>query len=150
MDVRELVDRWVESFRNQDLESLAETVHPDFVEIYPQSGELIRGIENLRAMVSAYPGLPHGEVLHTSGGEPTRTDVIPSPLPFRLPIIQVSEGGQSFTVESLMEYPNGDRYYGVSIGELKDGKVLKVTSYFATPFEAPAWRAPYVEKIAEA
>jgi hypothetical protein len=149
MDIRGVVEQWVEAFKNQDLESMAEILHPDFVEIYPQSGELIRGLENLQSIVSVYPGLPEGEVIKTSGGEPARTDVIPSPLPFGLPIIQVSDGEQSFTVESLMEYPSGDKYYGVSIGELKDGKVLKVTSYFAPPFEAPAWRAPFVEAIPE-
>lgn len=149
MDVRRVVEAWVEAFRNQDLESMAETLHSDFVEIYPQSGELVRGLENLKAVVLAHPGLPESEVLKTQGGEPTRTDVIRSPLPFGLPIIQVSESGQSFTVESLLEYPNGDRYYAVSLGELKDGKVFKVTSYFAPPFEAPAWRARYVEKTSE-
>ena len=48
-----------------------------------------------------------------------------------------------------MQYPNGERYFGVWIGELKDGQVYKLTTYFAQPFEAPAWRAPYVERIPE-
>jgi hypothetical protein len=30
--------------------------------------------------------------------------------------------------------------------ELRDGKIRKMTSFFAAPFEAPAWRASYVEK----
>ena len=112
MDIRALVDRWVEAFMSNDLESLAEILHPDFVEIYPQSGELIRGLEKIKAIVSAYPGLPESEVISTSGAEPGRTNVIPSPLPFGLPTIQVSEAGHTFTVEAFLEYPNGERYFG--------------------------------------
>ena len=149
MDIRALVDRWIEAFMSNDLESLGEILHPDFVEIYPQSGELIRGLEKIKAIVSAYPGLPESEVVSTSGAEPGRTNVIPSPLPFGLPTIQVSEAGHTFTVEAFLEYPNGERYFGVWIGELKDGQVYKLTTYFAQPFEAPAWRAPYVERIPE-
>jgi hypothetical protein len=149
MDIRGLVDQWVEALQGNDVESLAELLHPDFVEVYPQSGELIRGIEKLKAIVSAYPGLPEGEVIGTSGGGSGRTNVIPSPLPFGLPTIQVSEAGHTFTVEAFMQYPNGERYFGVWIGELKDGKVYRLTTYFAQPFEAPAWRAPYVERIPE-
>ena len=31
------------------------------------------------------------------------------------------------------------------IGELREDKVSRMTEYFANPFEAPAWRAPFVE-----
>lgn len=149
MDIRALVDRWAEALLNQDFESMAEVLHPDFVEVYPQSGELIRGLDAWQAILSAYPGLPEGEVIGTSGGEPGSTNVIPSPLPFGLPTIQVSEAGRTFTVEAFMQYPNGGKYFGVWIGELKEGKVSKITTYFAQPFDAPAWRAPYVERIPE-
>jgi hypothetical protein len=33
----------------------------------------------------------------------------------------------------------------VSIMEFRDGKVAHETQYFANPFEAPAWRAQWVE-----
>jgi hypothetical protein len=35
----------------------------------------------------------------------------------------------------------------VSIGEVRDSKIAKVTEYFANPFEAPAWRAGFVERM---
>jgi hypothetical protein len=31
--------------------------------------------------------------------------------------------------------------------EFKGGKVARETQYFADPFEAPAWRAQWVEKM---
>jgi hypothetical protein len=30
---------------------------------------------------------------------------------------------------------------------VRDGKIAKVTEYFANPFEAPAWRADFVERM---
>ena len=33
----------------------------------------------------------------------------------------------------------------VSIVEIKDGKVIRETTYWAPPFEAPAWRRPWVQ-----
>jgi hypothetical protein len=31
--------------------------------------------------------------------------------------------------------------------EFRDGKVMHETQYFADPFEAPAWRARWVEQM---
>jgi hypothetical protein len=31
--------------------------------------------------------------------------------------------------------------------ELRDGKVVKETDYYAQPFEAPEWRARWVERM---
>jgi hypothetical protein len=40
----------------------------------------------------------------------------------------------------------GRTSYTVSIMEFKGGKVVHETQYFADPFEAPAWRAQWVER----
>ena len=58
--------------------------------------------------------------------------------------------GDRFAVAGQITYPNGETWQAVSLFELTDGKISKITSYFAAPFEAPAWRAPYVEKGAAA
>jgi hypothetical protein len=31
--------------------------------------------------------------------------------------------------------------------EVKDDKIIKQTTYFGQPFEAPAWRAEWVERM---
>jgi hypothetical protein len=36
--------------------------------------------------------------------------------------------------------------YTVSIMEFQDGKVSRETQYFADAFDAPAWRAQWVER----
>ena len=35
----------------------------------------------------------------------------------------------------------------VSLVELRDGKIVKQTDYFADPFEAPAWRSRWVKIV---
>jgi hypothetical protein len=37
-----------------------------------------------------------------------------------------------------------------SIVEFRDGQIAKQTDYFATPFEAPAWRSQWVERTESA
>jgi hypothetical protein len=56
-------------------------------------------------------------------------------------------GGDLFVVEGTIDYGDGIPVSYVGIGELSDGKIKKMTEYFANPFEAPAWRAPFVEKM---
>lgn len=50
-------------------------------------------------------------------------------------------------VESTIDYGDGVPVSYVGIAELRDGKVVKMTEYFANPFDAPAWRVPYVERM---
>ena len=56
-------------------------------------------------------------------------------------------GGDVFVIEGTIDYGDGIPVSYVGIGELRDGKVAKMTEYFANPFEAPAWRADFVEKM---
>jgi hypothetical protein len=40
-------------------------------------------------------------------------------------------------------------FHSTAIFELKDGKIWRDTRYFAEPFEAPEWRAQWVERMGE-
>jgi len=89
------------------------------------------GKENRRAIIENYPG-----------GTPRETsETGPSPKP-----PAITGAGDRFTAAGQITYPNGETWQVVSLIELRDGKINKITTYFAAPFEAPAWRAPYVEK----
>jgi len=45
-------------------------------------------------------------------------------------------------------YPGDTRvWHSVVLVELRDGKVLKETAIFGAPFDAPAWRAKWVEPM---
>jgi hypothetical protein len=44
-------------------------------------------------------------------------------------------------------YGDGTPVSYVGIAELREGKLAHITEYFANPFEAPAWRSRWVERM---
>jgi ketosteroid isomerase-like protein len=98
-------------------------LHDDFVQEWPQSGERIVGRDNALAIERNFPG-----------GLPA--------MRFR----RTLAAGDLAVLEVELTYADGDRYLGVSVIELRDGKVVKETDYYAQPFPAPAWRAQWVER----
>jgi hypothetical protein len=67
----------------------------------------------------------------------------PAPPSMRLRRV-VREG--LWVAEVVSDYGGQEVYY-VSIVELKDGKMWRDTRYYAEPFEAPEWRAQWVERM---
>jgi ketosteroid isomerase-like protein len=107
-----------------DWEQVAGYVHEDFVQEWPQSGERIVGRDNAIAINRHFPGgLPTMRFRRTVAAGP-------------LAVLQVE-----------LTYVDGSRYLGVSVIELRDGKIARETDYFAQPFPAPQWRAQWVEKM---
>jgi hypothetical protein len=98
----------------------------DFVEEWPQSGERLSRDASMR-LSSNYPEM--------SGTSP------------KFSYKRMLGGGDIFVVEGTIDYGDGIPVSYVGIGEVRDGKVAKMTEYFANPFEAPAWRADYVERM---
>jgi ketosteroid isomerase-like protein len=105
-----------------DWETAGGCLHDDFVQEWPQSGERIVGRDNALAIERNFPG-----------GLPT--------MRFR----RTLAAGDLAVVEVELTYADGGRYLGVGILELRDGKVVKETDYYAQPFPAPEWRARWVE-----
>jgi hypothetical protein len=98
----------------------------DYVMEMPQSGERIRGRENMRAFQEGFPG-------HST------------PPSIRIRRVLVRDG--LWVVESVIDYGGGQVFNGAAILELKDGKIWRDTRYFAEPFEAPEWRSRWVERM---
>lgn len=98
----------------------------DFVEEWPQSGERLTKDASTRLAAS------YGEM---SGTSPKFT------------YKRMLGGGDVFVVEGTVDYGDGVPVSYVGIGEMRDGKVSRMTEYFANPFPAPEWRAPFVEKM---
>jgi hypothetical protein len=93
----------------------------DVVCDYPQSGERILGRYNLQTLRSHHPDRPAGFEIHRLFG-----------------------AGNLWITEYTIDY-QGRPSYTVSIMEFRNGKVAHETQYFADPFEAPAWRAEWVQ-----
>src|SRR5215211_3534016 len=101
--------------------------HQDYVMEMPQSGERFRGRENMRAFQRArsYHSTP--------------------PRSLQLRRVLVKEG--LWVVEAIIDYGGGQVFDVVLILELRDGKIWRDRWYFAEPFEAPEWRAQWVERM---
>ena len=56
MGHRQIVELYTQALADDDLDAQVALLHPDFIGRYPQSGEVIRGPENFRAITEHYPG----------------------------------------------------------------------------------------------
>jgi ketosteroid isomerase-like protein len=107
-----------------DWHAAADLLHDDYVQEWPQSGERIVGRDNALAINKNFPGgLPKMSFRRTVGA------------------------GDLAVLETELRYADGSVYQGISVLELREGKVLRETDYFAQPFEAPQWRAQWVERM---
>lgn len=138
---REVVERFTDAHIRKDREAGSKLLHPDFELRWPQSGEVIRGPANWRAVFENYPEVDKTalEPTRTLGSE-DRWVMTPS-----FTMLRLSGAGDTYTQEGTVTYPNGERWHYVAVIEVRDGAIWRETDYFAPPFEAPSWRAPWVE-----
>ena len=87
----------------------------DAIRRWPQSGEILRGKARIAEVESHFKRLKLGVTRRHACG-----DVI--------------------VVEWNTDYGDGRVYRNVSVGELKDGRVVRVTDYWGEPFRRPDWR----------
>ena len=124
-----------------DLDTLNRLRHPDWSTYWPQSGERVHSTENFAEIIRNYPGgVPKTEVARIVGAEDrwvvTAGDTV----------MKVVGSGDFWWAEWRVTYPNGEIYMAVTLIELRDGLVFHETTYWAAPFDAPDWRAPWVER----
>lgn len=116
-----VIGRLVQCINNRKVEIMDELFLDDAVMSWPQSGEMVVGAENRRGIYGAFPQLP---------------DIIPTRM--------ISEG-DLVVAEADLSYGGESNYKTVFIFEFRDGKIARETAYWSEPFEAPAWRAGWVE-----
>jgi ketosteroid isomerase-like protein len=129
MSNRQVVERFLEAMAADDLDTQDALIHDDYVVRNPQSGEVIRGRANRRAIFENYPG--------SEGGGPS----------WELSLLVGS--GDEFTATGTVTYPDGGTWHFVTLLTVRDGMIWRQIDYFAEPFEAPAWRQPYLDTEAE-
>jgi SnoaL-like protein len=129
-DPREMAARFEQVLRSNDFGALTQLTREyaadDFVQEWPQSGERMTKEASIR-LFESYPQM--------SGTEPKFT------------YKRMLGAENLFTVEGTIDYGDGVPVSYVGVAELRDGKISKMTEYFANPFEAPAWRADFVERM---
>lgn len=129
-DTREMAAAFEEVLKAGDFRRMSELIEQyatdDFVEEWPQSGERLSRAASTK-MAESYPEM--------SGTSP------------KFAYRRMLGGGDVFVVEGTIDYGDGVPVSYVGVGEMRDGKVARMTEYFANPFEAPAWRAEFVERM---
>ena len=116
-----LDQHWAASDAN-DFETEHRIYHEDAVLEYPQSGERTRGRLNIQNQRASQPSKK------------------------RFAVRRIIGRGDLWITEFILTY-DGKPSYTVSIMEFSGDKVARETQYFADPFEAPAWRAQWVERM---
>ena len=123
-DSKQIVERFWAAMQTNDFKTAGEFLHDDYVLEWPQSGERIRGRANFVAVNEHYPAHGHWEfTVHRIIAEDD--EVISD--------VGVTDGvitGRAITFSTVHA-----------------GKILHQTEFWPDPFEPPAWRARWVEKI---
>jgi hypothetical protein len=91
---------------------------------FPQGGERLVGLANVRGMREAYPA----QVVTT--------------------IKRMRGAGTLWVTELIVTYDGQRPTHAVNIMEFRDGKVSHETIYFGDPWDPPAWRAQWAERMA--
>jgi hypothetical protein len=132
VDQQQMAADFEAAYKSSDMSDMTRVAHryaaPEYVEEWPQSGERLT-LENSLKLLDHY-----AEMAGTG-------------TPPKFSYKRMLGGGNVFIVEGSIDYGDGTPVSYVGIGEVKDGQVTKMTEYFANPFPAPEWRAPFVEKM---
>jgi ketosteroid isomerase-like protein len=117
-----MVNRLLDGVNRGDTSVMDEIFHEDAVMEWPASREKVVGAENRRAVYAHMPALPKVSNRHVFGS------------------------GDLGIAEATLTY--GDKpYSAVLIFELRDGKIAREIGYWAEPFEAPEWRAAWIQPL---
>jgi ketosteroid isomerase-like protein len=141
---REIVERFVRAVEAKDFEAQEALLADDFITDMPQSGERVRGKANWIAIARNYPGGVGTIDASTSRLVGAEDQWVLTPT---FSILRIEGSGDVYTYAGTITYSNGETWDMVAIAELRDGKISQATMWFAAPFEAPEWRAQYVERI---
>ena len=116
-----LADFWG-TMETNDFYAASQLLHNDYSLEWPQSGERILGRDNYAAINTNYPaaGKWHFSTNHI-----------------------VAEGDMVVTDVTVTDGKRVDRT--ITFSTIRDGKIWKQVEFWPEPFEAPAWRAEWVQ-----
>ena len=115
-----VIERLIACINDRHIEVMDELFQDDATMDWPQSRERVRGAVNRRAIYGAFPQLP---------------TITPR---------RMFSSGEIVVAEATLDY-GGPTYETVFVFEFRDGLIEKETAYWSDAFDAPAWRAEWVE-----
>jgi ketosteroid isomerase-like protein len=116
--------RYFETVLDGDLDAFGRLLAPDYEEVYPQSGERLRGAAAAVELMRRHPEPPRPAV-----------DLVLTSL------------GRGVVLGEILTEEMGERYWVVALLDIHDGRVHRERVYFAAPFAVPGWRADYVDMV---
>ncbi len=140
----EILERWIEILNNLEWDKMEEVLHPEFVQEMPQSGEPVRGIENFRQVMINYPGGWQKESIARVGSSEEEVHYV---MTATFNLVKVQSSGNSLWSYMRVRYPDGSDWFVPSYIVFRDNKILRRTDFFAQPFDPPAWRAKWAERM---
>ncbi len=124
MNSKQIIENFWASMATNDFYASAQLLHDDFALEWPQSGERILGRDNFAAINKNYPA--EGKWRFTINHI-------------------VAEGGMAVSDVMVTDGKRIDR--AITFSTIRDGKIWKQVEFWPEPFEAPAWRAQWIEKM---
>src|SRR5512143_1942728 len=119
---RDIVVGFWQAMQSNDFRAAAQWLHDDYVLDWPQSGERIRGRDNFAAINEQYPAAGRWQ--------------------FTINRI-VAEGDQVVSDVTVTDGQIVGR--AITFSTVRAGKIVHQVEYWPDSFEAPAWRAQWVE-----
>ncbi len=123
---RDVVVGYWQAMQSNDFRAAAQWLHDAYVLDWPQSGERIRGRDNFAAINEQYPAAGRWQ--------------------FTINRI-VAEGDQVVSDVTVTDGQITAR--AITFSTVRAGKIVHQVEYWPDPFEAPAWRAQWVERVRE-
>ncbi len=121
---KQIVEGFWAAMQTNNFKDTGKFLHDDYLLEWPQSGEQIRGRDNFVAINTQYPA--HG-----------RWDFTVHRL--------FAEGDQVVSDVSVTDGVIQARV--ITFSTVQEEKIIRQTEFWPDPFEAPAWRAQWVEKL---
>lgn len=124
MDSKQVVETFWQVMEGNDFYAAARLLHEEYILDWPQSGERVRGAENFAKLNTSYPAQGKWRFVVNS---------------------IVADGETVVTDVSVTDGVVQDRVIAFSI--IRDEKIWKQVEFWPEPFEAPNWRAQWVERF---
>ncbi len=124
MDNKQILEIFWSTMATNDFYAVAQLLHDDYVLEWPQSGERIHGRDNFAAINTHYP----------AEGRWT----------FKINHL-LAEGDQVVTDVNVSDGKRHDR--AITFSTIRDGKIWRQVEFWPDSFEAPVWRAQWIERI---
>ena len=123
-NTKQVIEAFWAAMQSNDFKAAGEFLHDDCVLEWPQSAERIRGRANFVAINQNYPA--HGRWQFTVHRILAEGDEVVSD-------VDVTDGVTTGRV--------------ITFSTIRDGKIVRQTEFWPDPYDPPAWRAEWIEKI---